>query len=77
MGRRTLEDHVAEAMQGAGWLEASRIKDRVWEKMRGRSPSIREINAVLRSKRFDRKEKDVIGGQVKKYRIKNAPEKKL
>lgn len=63
---------------GEEYLEASRIRDRLHDVMRGGTPTIRELTSHLR------RNKNVISirapagkTQIKKYARKKIPEKKL
>ena len=76
MARKGLADHVLEVMQGQGWIESSLIRDRLYDVMRGGTPSIRELNAHLK------RNKNVVSAfapagtvQIKKYALKKISEK--
>jgi len=71
--------HILNILEeDGGWLEATRIRDRLEDRIK-RVPSIREVNAFLRKqKRFlDWRLPDAGKTQIKQFKIKNAPEKKL
>ena len=46
MPRKNLADHI-DAVLGEEYLEASRIRDRLHERMKGGTPSIRELTSHL------------------------------
>ena len=76
MARKGLADHVYEVMEGQGWIESSLIRDKLYDVMRGGTPSIRELNAFLK------RDKKIVGmqapagkTQIKKYSLKNCPKK--
>lgn len=71
MARKGLADHVYEVMEGQGWIESSLIKDKLYDRMKGATPSIRELNAHLK------RNKNVVSAfapagktQIKKYALK-------
>ena len=71
MARKGLADHVLEVMNAGEFLEASRIRDRLHERMGGGTPSIRELTSHLLRNR------DVVSlnapagvTQIKKYGLK-------
>ena len=77
MVRKSLADYVCEVMQDQGWIESSLIRDKLYDKMKGGTPSIRELNAHLK------RNKNVVSAyapagkvQIKKYALKKI-EKKL
>jgi hypothetical protein len=76
MARKGLADYVLEVMEGQGWIESSWIKDRLYDVMKGGTPSIRELNAHLK------RNKNVVSAfapagtvQIKKYSLKNSQKK--
>ena len=71
MPRKGLADHVYGVMKDQGWVESSLIRDRLYDVMKGGTPSVRELNAFLR------RDKKIIGRyapagktQIKKYSLK-------
>jgi len=71
MPRKGLADHVYDVMKDQGWIEASLIRDRLYDIMRGGTPSVRELNSFLK------RDKKIIGmqapagkTQIKKYSLK-------
>ncbi len=72
MPRKNLSDSVLEVLEDGEFLEASRIRDRLFDVMKGGTPSTRELTSHLR------KNKNVISmyapagkTQIKKYSKKN------
>ena len=47
MPRKSLADRIAEVLNEGEYLEASRIRDRLHEVMKGGTPSIRELTSHL------------------------------
>ena len=47
MVRRSLADHVLEVLNDGEFVEASRIRDRLHQVMKGGTPSIRELTSHL------------------------------
>ncbi len=47
MPRKNLADRVAEVLNDGEFLEASRIRDRLHQVMKGGTPSIRELTSHL------------------------------
>tara|TARA_R100000951_G_scaffold63983_1_gene53792 strand:- start:688 stop:942 length:255 start_codon:yes stop_codon:yes gene_type:complete len=77
MARKGLADHVLEVMEGQGWIESSLIRDKLYDLMKGGTPSIRELNAHLRkNKNVNSRFAPAGKTQIKKYAIKN-PQKKI
>ena len=78
MPRKNLADHVVEVLSEGEFLEASRIRDRLHDRMRGGTPSIREPNLA-----FGKKQNGSISictcwtDTDKKIRLEKSPEKKL
>ena len=71
MPRKGLADHVLEVMQGQGWIESSLIRDRLYDVMKGGTPSIRELNAHLkRNKNVSSAFAPAGKTQIKKYALK-------
>lgn len=71
MARKGLADHVYDVMEGQGWIESSLIRDKLYDLMKGGTPSIRELNAHLK------RNKNVVSAyapagktQIKKYALK-------
>ena len=78
MVRRSLADHVLEVLSDGEFVEASRIRDRLHDRMRGGTPSIRELTSHLgRNKNIISKVAPAGTTQIKKYARKKGPEKKL
>lgn len=71
MARKSLSDHVLEVMKGEGWIESSLIKDKLYDVMKGGTPSIRELNAHLkRNKNVSSLNAPAGKTQIKKYSLK-------
>lgn len=78
MPRKNLADHVVEVLSEGEFLEASRIRDRLHDRMRGGTPSIRELTSHLgRNKMVVSVYAPAGRTQIKKYALKKSPEKKL
>ena len=76
MARKGLADHVLQVMEGQGWIESSLIRDKLYDLMKGGTPSIRELNAHLkRNKNVASIFAPAGKTQIKKYAIKNSPKK--
>tara|TARA_R110001632_G_scaffold223325_1_gene354999 strand:- start:440 stop:661 length:222 start_codon:yes stop_codon:yes gene_type:complete len=71
MARKGLADHVHDVMKGQGWIESSLIRDRLYDKMKGGTPSIRELNGYLkRDKKVQSLRAPAGKTQIKKYSLK-------
>ena len=71
MTRKGLADHVLEVMEGQGWIESSLIRDKLYDVMKGGTPSIRELNAHLkRNKNVSSAFAPAGKTQIKKYALK-------
>ena len=76
--KKTFCDHAEDVLKEHGRMEASRLKDLVWEKMQGNTPGIRAAVAMLRKDgRFVSREAYAWKKQIKTWELKNAPEKKF
>lgn len=75
MTRKSLEDHV-NAVLGEEYVEASIIRDRLFERMKGGTPSIRELSShLVRSKNVSSINAPAGKTQIKKYARKKISEK--
>jgi len=71
MTRKSLADYVHEVMEGQGWIESSLIRDKLYDLMKGGTPSIRELNAYLkRDKKVQSLRAPAGKTQIKKYSLK-------
>ena len=71
MPRRNLADHVAEVLNDGEFVEASRIRDRLHDRMKGGTPSIRELTSHLgRNKNVISQIAPAGRVQIKKYALK-------
>lgn len=78
MPRKNLADRVAEVLNDGEFLEASRIRDRLHQVMKGGTPSIRELTSHLGRNPCVVSIRAPAGKtQIKKYARKKSPEKKL
>lgn len=70
MARKSLADHVQEVL-GEEYVEASIIRDRLYDRMKGGTPSIRELTSHL-SKNKNVSSLNAPAGktQIKKYSLK-------
>lgn len=76
--KKTFCDHAEEVLIQLGnpWLEASRIKDLVWERMRGATPTIRVASSKLKKDgRFVSRYAEPGKRQIKRWSLKKIPEK--
>ena len=71
MARKGLADYVLEVMEGQGWIESPLIRDKLYDVMKGGTPSIRELNAHLkRNKNVTSAFAPAGKVQIKKYTLK-------
>ena len=71
MTRKSLGDYVHEVMEGQGWIESSLIRDKLYDLMKGGTPSIRELNGYLkRDKKVQSLRAPAGKTQIKKYSLK-------
>tara|TARA_R100001440_G_scaffold12542_1_gene22342 strand:+ start:404 stop:625 length:222 start_codon:yes stop_codon:yes gene_type:complete len=71
MVRRTLADHVVEILRYDEWVEASILRDRLHDRMKGGTPSIRELTSHLgRNKNVISKNAPAGKTQIKTYSLK-------
>ena len=76
--KKPVEDYIVEILEEYGRLEASRIKDLLFDRVAGRTPSIRGVSGMLkRDDRFVSREASAWEKQIKTWELKNAPQKKL
>ena len=68
MPKKNLGDHVHEVLQDGEYVEASIIRDRLHDRMKGGTPSIRELTSHLgRNKNVSSINAPAGKTQIKKY----------
>ena len=66
-----MADHVCEVLQCGEYLEASRIRDRLHDRMKGGTPTIRELSShLVRNKNVVSINAPAGKTQIKKYALK-------
>jgi len=70
MTRKSLSDHVQEVL-GSEYIEASILRDKLYDRMKGGTPSIRELTSHLkRNKNVSSLNAPAGKTQIKKYALK-------
>lgn len=66
-----MADHVAEVLREGEYIEASIIRDRLYDRMRGGTPTIRELSSHLqRNRKVSSLNAPAGVTQIKKYSLK-------